>query len=414
MGDNNGHSRGMALVSKTLHMKRYGNIYGNLCSYANLELAFRKARKGKTAKHYVVEFEKNLKDNLLLLRTELLLHCYSPHPLVHFIVKDPKTRKISKSAFKDRIVHHALCNIIEPLFENTFIHDSYANRKGKGTLNAIKRFDGCKRTVSKNNTLPCYVLKADIRKYFDNVDHSTLLSIIKKRVKDAKIMWLIRKIFSNYHAGGGESSPQEVEGSANLRFAGLSSQARKGMPLGNLTSQFFANVFLNELDQFVKHKLKATYYIRYVDDFVILHNNKGLLEHYKWEIQNFLKTIKLELHPDKSKIILLNKGVTFLGYRIFSHHKLLKKSNLRKFRRELAEEIDAVQHGDLPYDTLLDRMHGWLEYSRWANTHALRNFILSEVAATLEHNIADRDIDRWLKCLKKRPQPTGQPPTVVI
>ena len=184
------------------------DLWHELCSYENLFLAYRKARKGKTLLHYVRDFETNLRQNLLLLRTEFQFHCYAPHPLVHFIVKDPKTRKISKSAFRDRIVHHALCNIIEPIFEKTFIHDSFANRKGKGTLSAIRRFDAFKGKVSKNNTLPCYVLKADIRKYFGTVDHETLLSTLHKRIKDPRILWLIKKIFSNYRAGGGAIYPR--------------------------------------------------------------------------------------------------------------------------------------------------------------------------------------------------------------
>ncbi len=201
--DNNGHSRGMALDSKTFLMKRYGKLYDLLCSYEHLERAYKSARKHKTTKSYVVEFEKNLKDNLLLLRTELLFHSYHPEPLKTFILRDPKTRKISKSAFRDRVIHHALVSILEPIFDKTFIHDSYANRKGKGTLNAVRRFDFLKRKASKNFTLPCYVLKADIRKYFETIHHETLLSIIKRKIKDQRIIWLIRKILDNYQSGGG-------------------------------------------------------------------------------------------------------------------------------------------------------------------------------------------------------------------
>ena len=155
------------------------DLWQELCSYENLILAFKKARKHKTAKDYVVEFENNLKDNLLLLRSELLLHSYAPKPLKTFIVRDPKTRKISKSDFRDRVIHHALCNIIEPIFEKSFIYDSYANRLGKGSLKALQRFDCFKRKVSKNNTRVCYVLKADIKHYFQTVNHEVLLNIIR-------------------------------------------------------------------------------------------------------------------------------------------------------------------------------------------------------------------------------------------
>ena len=189
-------------------MKTYKNLYNNLCSYENLELAFRNARKRRSSKHYVIEFEKNLEDNLLQLRLELLLHSYSPAPLKTFILRDPKTRKISKSEFKDRIVHHALCNIIEPIFEKNFIHDSYANRKDKGTLKAIQRFDYFKRKVSHNgkrranaydsNDVLGYAFKADIKHYFEEVDHETLLDIMGRKIKDNKILWLIKKILGNY------------------------------------------------------------------------------------------------------------------------------------------------------------------------------------------------------------------------
>ncbi len=182
------------------------DLYDALCSYGNLFLAYKKARKRKATKSYVIEFEKDLKENLLLLRLELLLHCYSPKPLVNFIIHDPKTRKISKSEFRDRVVHHALCNIIEPIFEKSFIYDSYANRIGKGTLKALRRFDFFKRKASKNNTAKCYVLKADIKKYFENVDHKILLGIVSEKIADARIMWLVKKILSNSVGGGAKRS----------------------------------------------------------------------------------------------------------------------------------------------------------------------------------------------------------------
>src|SRR3989338_4057091 len=149
--------------------------YEELCTYDNIELAFNRARSGKTTKPYVVKFEKELKVNLMQIRSELITQTYKPKPLTTFILRDPKTRKISKSDFRDRIVHHTICNIIEPLFDKTFIPDSYANRIRKGTLNAVKRFDVFKRKVSKNNTRKCFVLKADIRHYFDTVDHQILI-----------------------------------------------------------------------------------------------------------------------------------------------------------------------------------------------------------------------------------------------
>jgi len=333
------------------------NQYEELCSYENLELAFKRARKGKTLKPYVIEFEENLKQNLLQLRNELTMQTYQPQPLKTFILRDPKTRKISKSDFRDRIIHHAICNIIEPIFQKTFIHDSFANRIGKGTPNAIKRFDIFKRKSSQNNTKKCYVLKADIKSYFQTVDHEILLEILSKRIEDKQIMLLITKILRNY-----ETKDQH-----------------KGMPLGNLTSQFFANVYLNELDQFVKHKLRAKYYIRYVDDFVILNQSKKKLQEHMIQINKFLlEQLKLTLRPDKSQIIKLEKGINFLGFRIFYHHKLLVKRNMRKFTKKLQKMSGKYKQDKIEREKVIETFEGWLAYASHANTYSQRRTITKE------------------------------------
>lgn len=345
-------------------MKTHKNLYQSLCSKENLELAFRKARKRKTLKPYVIEFEQNKEQNLISLRQQLLDETYYPKPLKTFIIREPKTRKIRKSYFVDRIVHHAICNILEPFFEKTFIYDSFANRKGKGTLNAVKRFDKFKLKASKNNSRKCYVLKADISHYFDEVDHNTLLNILKKKVCDKRFLGLITKVLNNHSKG-------------------------KGMPLGNMTSQFFANIYLNELDQFVKHKLKGKYYIRYVDDFVILEDNKEILESYLNKINQFVKdNLKLNLHPNKSKILLLGKGITFLGYRIFYFHKLLRKSNLKNMSRQLTKKN---------YDSLYEYLDGWFSYANHANTFNLRKKVGKFVDCNFKGKISLLEIDRLVR-----------------
>ena len=253
----------------------------------NLISAWEKAKKGKTKKQDIKKFNENLAYNINILHDELKSETYYPKSLTTFILRDPKTRNISKSNIKDRIVHHALVGIIEPIFESVFIHDSCANRKGKGTLFALQRFEKFIRIVSKNNTKSCFVLKADIKHYFQEVNHEILISIIKRKIKDEKVLWLIERILEpgNMKRETGKIHYYLDENIKNI----------KGIPLGNLTSQFFANVYLNELDYFVKHKLKCKYYIRYVDDFVILHSSKKQLEEWKIEINNFLKErLKLE------------------------------------------------------------------------------------------------------------------------
>jgi len=276
------------------------NLYYEIYNPSNLILAWRKARKHKTKKYDVIDFEKELMQNLLQLYEELKNQTYKPLPLKTFILRDPKTRKISKSAFRDRIIHHAIVRVIEPIFEKTFIYDSCANRKGKGTLFAIKRFDLFKRKVTNNLKTEAFCLKADIRHYFEEVDHEILIDIIGRKIRDEKTMVLIKVILQNNPYG------------ERMTFN------QKGMPPGNLTSQFFANVYLNKLDQFVKRKLRAKYYIRYIDDFVILHESKEHLEEWKIEIGKFLReSLKLELHPDKSKVVSLSRGADFVGFRNF-------------------------------------------------------------------------------------------------
>ena len=182
-------------------MKTYNNLWPYLCSFENIEYAFEKARKHKTLKKYVIDFEENLEENLLELQTELLLYSYKPRPLKTFILRDPKIRKISKSHFRDRIVHHVLINIIGPIFERLFIYDSFANRKTKGTLKAIERFDLFKRKIVRGGgeqTIKGCILKADLKHYFDEVDHEILLKLIKRRIKDEKIIWLIKRILNNH------------------------------------------------------------------------------------------------------------------------------------------------------------------------------------------------------------------------
>jgi len=334
------------------------NLYPKIYNLSNLILAYRKARKGKTKKKYVIEFEKDLINNLLNLQGELINQTYSPKPLNTFILRDPKTRKISKSAFRDRIIHHVIVKVIGQIFDRTFIYDSCANRKGKGNLFALKRFCEFVRRVTKNNTRIAFCLKADIKHYFQEVNHKTLLKIIKRKIKDNKVILLIKKILKNY----------ELNEKSNLKT--------KGMPLGNLTSQFFANVYLNELDYFIKHKLKIKYYIRYVDDFVILNYSKLQLKIWKQKINGFLRNkLKLELHPDKSRIIPVPKGINFVGFRIFYYYKLLRRRNIKS----IFSRIHKYTKGEIPKEKMLEIFQGWHAYAKWAESYGLRKEVVKEI-----------------------------------
>ncbi len=393
-GNNNGNNRngyafGIALVFKTFSMKTYNNLYAEIISEKNLYLAYKKAKKGKSSKPYVMEFCRNLKQNIDELRIELCLHSYKPRPLNNFILRDPKTRKISKSDFRDRVIHHALCNIIEPIFDKIFIYDSYANRKGKGSLAALQRFDIFKRKISgngklngwfNNNQVKGYCFKADIKHYFEEIDHEILLNLIRKKIKCNKTIWLIKKILENYE---NKFRPQ------------------KGMPLGNLTSQFFANIYLNELDKFVKHKLKVQYYIRYVDDFVILHYSKKQLYDWKEAVDNYLKSeLKIELHKDKSMVVSLGRVVSFVGFRVFYHYKLLKKFNRRNIPCRLAKFHELFLEKRMNYDKIYESMQGSFAYMHHANTYWLRNKLVNQIEERFPNEVSYIGANQHLRCLK--------------
>jgi len=325
-------------------MRTYKKIYKQVYDINNLFLAYQKARKGKSKKHYVLNFELNLEKNLNRLKEELINKNYNPTNLKRFTIRDPKTRVIHSSIFRDRIIHHAVINILNPIYENIFIYDSFASRKNKGTHKAVERFEYFMRKVSNGqlvkdsinkNQIKGYCLKADFRKYFDSVNQEVLIKILEKKIADKDLISLIRKVLSNF----------EIE-------EGI------GMPLGNYTSQFFANIYLNELDYYIKHTLKVKYYIRYVDDFVILHKDKRVLEYYLEHIKNFLPCLKIKLHPDKTEIKPLRNGIEFLGYRIFYSYKLLKKRNIRYFKRKLKESIKLINDGQMNKKQLEDKLNG--------------------------------------------------------
>jgi len=314
------------------------NLYPKVYDFTNLVLAWKKARKHKTKKDYVVEFEKSLCFNLIRLHCELKNQTYSPQPLKTFILRDPKTRKISKAHFRDKIVHHAICNVINPIFEKSFIYDSCANQIGKGNLFALNRFDLFKRRVTNNLKSKAFCLKADIKHYFQEVSHEILRNIIRRKIKDKNLINLITLILNN--------------GQNKIGF---------GMPLGNLTSQFLANVYLNELDYFIKHKLKVKYYVRYVDDFVILSKSEEQLLKWKESIANFLKEkLGLGLHPDKSKIILLSRGIDFVGFRDFYYFKLLRRRNIKK----MFGKIEQYKKGEINQEKILESFQGWNAYAK--------------------------------------------------
>ena len=287
--------------------------FEDIVSVNNLLLAWQEFIKGKRNKKDVQKFSFNLMDNILSLQQDLVNHTYKHGGYQAFNICDPKPRNIHKASIRDRLVHHAVYRILYPFFERIFISDSYSCRLEKGMYKAIKRFIDFYYVVSKNNTKTCWVLKCDIRKFFASINHKILKNILSKYIPDKNILWLLGEIIDSFY----------------------SIKPGVGLPLGNLTSQLLVNIYMNEFDQFVKHKLKEKYYIRYSDDFVILNHNKKWIESLVPEIKSFLNNnLKLLIHPDKIFIKTLFSGVDFLGWVNFPDHRVLRNATKRRiFKR---------------------------------------------------------------------------------
>lgn len=293
----------------------FTHTYDDIISVENLLAAWREFIRGKKNKKDVEEFQFRLMDNILDLHLDLKNKTYT-HGIYHaFNINDPKPRNIHKATVRDRLLHHAIHRVSYPFFDKTFIADSYSCRLNKGTHKAIKRFISFSRKVSKNNTKTCWILKCDIRKFFASIDHRILISISKKYIHNGNIVWIMENIIGSFETKNGV-----------------------GLPLGNLTSQLFVNVYMNEFDQFMKHRIKAKYYIRYADDFVTLSHDKKYLENLIPKISKFLsEKLRLSLHPNKVFIKTLASGVDFLGWIHFPNHRVLRTATKKRMFKRISE-----------------------------------------------------------------------------
>lgn len=289
--------------------------FEDIISVDNLLSAWQEFVSGKKKKKDVQEFNFCLIDNILQLHEDLANFSYQHSGYHAFNISDPKPRNIHKASVKDRLLHHAIYRLLYPFFDRTFIADSYSCRNDKGTHKAINRFRSMAYDVSKNNTKTVWILKCDIRKFFANIDHSVLKDILAEYIPDKNILWLLGEVIDSF-----ETTPDT------------------GLPLGNLTSQLFVNIYMNKFDQFIKHKLKQKFYIRYADDFVFLSENKEDLTNIIKPINDFLKQkLHLQIHPKKISLTTLASGVDYLGYVNFSHHRVLRTKTKRRMLR-LANE----------------------------------------------------------------------------
>lgn len=284
----------------------------------NIFLAWDEFVRGKRQKTDVQKFGRFLEDNLFDLQKSLQDKTYRHHGYHEFYVRDPKIRHIHKACVKDRIVHHLVGKILEEVFEPTFYVHSYSCRKNKGTHKAIKTLVKMTRKASKNNSSTLFVLKCDIKKYFASVDHDILIKLIKKRINDNNFIMLVLIIINSFNT-------KNCFG--------------KGMPIGNLTSQFFANIYLDPLDKYIKHKLKVKYYLRYADDFILLSNDKNELNDLLTKIEKYLNNeLKLVLHPFKIEIRDYYLGIDFLGYIIFPNYIIPRTKTKKRIFKKLNEE----------------------------------------------------------------------------
>jgi len=343
-------------------MKTIKNLYPEILEFKNLYCAFKKAAKGKKWKPYVEQFKVNLEKELFQLQEDLRFKTYQPGKYYNFYITEPKRRLISAAPFRDRVVHHAICNIIEPIYDKIFIYDSYACRKGKGQHKAADRFT---QFCRKNK----YVFKCDIQKYFPSIDYEILLSLLKRKIKDNDLIWLFNNIIqSGTHILKDEYIVQWYPGDDLLSPA----ERQRGLPIGNLTSQFLANIYLNELDYFVKFILCCRYYIRYMDDFVILSNSKTELWQMRDEIIKYLTTLRLSPHPKKNHIFPVTQGTDFMGYRIFPTHRRLRKSNIRIFIKRMKKFQQEYKQGAVDFKTINQSVQSWIGHAGHADTWHLR------------------------------------------
>ena len=321
-------------------------------------------------------FEFELEANLFTLQKQLRDGSYEPGPYTNFTIHEPKRRLISAAPFRDRVVHHALVNVIEPIYERKFIHDSYANRAGKGTHRALDR---CTHYLRRYR----YVLPLDVRQFFPSIDHALLLDILRQTLADDRVLDLAARIL----AGGAGVQAAEYD---MVYFPGddLFAIARpRGLPIGNLTSQFWANVYLNGLDHFIKRRLHCPAYVRYVDDLLLFADDKSvgavheppLLHAWRAEIIAYLSSLRLTVHERAAQPRPTATGVPFLGFQVWPDHRRLKRRNAVHARRRLKSLVAAYHRRDIDRQHLDAGVKGWINHARYGDTWGLRRSVLKSV-----------------------------------
>lgn len=347
-------------------VKRAGNLWREVTSLENLFLASYKAQKGKRYRENVLLFNSNLEDELIRMQQDLTEQTYHPGKYYTFQIVEPKKRMISAAPYSDRVVHHALCNIIVPVFEKSFIEHTYANRKGYGTHAALNRFTKLARRYK-------YVFQGDIRQYFPSIDHEILKRMMRRRVKCHPTLWLIDTIIdaSNDQRGNlfyfvGDTLYTPLE-------------RRRGLPIGNLTSQFFANIYLSGFDHFVQEELGVSGYVRYVDDFALFSDDRSRLVEARKHVEEYLAGLRLKIHPIKSQIFETRRGPAFVGFNVLPDRIRVRADNLRRSRRRLRGYQRAYRTGEMSSEKVRDCIRSWIGHLKHGNTWRLRQRIFTDL-----------------------------------
>ncbi|MDT3699756.1 MAG: reverse transcriptase domain-containing protein [Thermincola sp.] len=350
--------------------KHLKDVYKDICSYENIHQAYIKARKCKRFRVEVLDFTNNLEENLVDIQNELLNHTYRVGEYREFYIHEPKKRLIMALPFKDRVVQWAIYQVLNPVFEKGYITDSFACIPGRGTHSAVQRLSYWLHQVDRKPE-KYYYLKLDISKYFYRVDHAVLLEILSTKIKDPELMWLFRIIVDCENTQFGlplGTDPDQVD----------ERLPNKGMPIGNLTSQMFANIYLNELDQFAKRQMHIHYYIRYMDDVIILSHDKAQLHLYKEMIEEFLETkLKLNLNR-KTAIRPISLGIEFVGYRLWPTHIKVKKSSALKMKRRLNQVKNLYNQGKIDFEKVNATVQSYFGVLKHCNSQSLKNKIFGD------------------------------------
>ena len=342
---------------------KHRDLFDGIASFTALRAAALRAARGKRSKPGAAAFLANLEKEVLRLERELRSGCYQPGRYKTIEVRDPKHRVVSAAPFRDRVVHHAFCAVCEPIFERGFIYDSYANRRGKGTHRAVARYEAFRDRFRA-------VLRCDVYRYFPAIDHQILKDDLRRRIACPRTLALADRIVDG-------SNPQEP---VDLYFPGddlfTPFERRRGLPIGNLTSQFFANLYLDGLDHYCKEVLRAKGYLRYVDDFALFDDDAGRLAEWRERIARYLEGRRMLLHPDKTRIAATTEPATFLGFVLLpGGYRRLPEGNVRRFRNRLRGLRARWRHGNVSRDEVDQRVRAWIAHAEHADSWRLRQAI---------------------------------------